>query len=147
MPVFTRLNFEKAIREGDTMETTKNSYNTIDEYIALFPDEIQSKLIKIRETIKAAAPEACEKISYQMPTFTLQGNLVHFAAFKNHIGFYPTPSGTEEFKKELSAYDGSKGTIRFPLDKPIPYDLIRKITLFRVKENLEKAALKEKKKK
>ena len=129
------------------MKTTKNSYNTIDEYIALFPDEIQSKLIKIRETIKAAAPEAGEKISYQMPTFTLKGNLVHFAAFKNHIGFYPTPSGTEEFKKELSAYDGSKGTVRFPLDKPIPYDLIHKITLFRVKENLEKAALKEKKKK
>ncbi len=127
------------------MKTIKNSYNTIDEYIALFPDEIQYKLNRIRETIKAAAPEAGEKISYQMPTFTLKGNLVHFAAFKNHIGFYPTPSGTEEFKRELSAYDGSKGTVRFPLDKPIPYDLIRKIVVFRVMENLQRTEAKSKK--
>jgi uncharacterized protein YdhG (YjbR/CyaY superfamily) len=100
----------------------------------------------VRTTIKAAAPNAKEKISYQMPTFDLNGNLVHFAAFKNHIGFYPTPSGIEKFKKELSVYEGAKGSVKFPLDKPIPYALIRKIVLFRVKENLAKAETKGKKK-
>jgi uncharacterized protein YdhG (YjbR/CyaY superfamily) len=127
------------------MKTDKHTYSTIDEYIALFPVHIQKILNTIRETIKAAAPETGEKISYQIPTFTLKGNLVHFAAFKNHIGFYPTSSGTEEFKKELSAYDVSKGTIRFPLDKPIPYDLIRRIVVFRVKENLQRTEAKLKK--
>ena len=100
----------------------------------------------MRATIKAAAPDAKEKISYQMPTFDLKGNLVHFAAFKNHIGFYPTPTGIEKFKKELAVYEGAKGSVQFPLDKPIPYDLIRKIVLFRVKENLAKAGTKGKKK-
>lgn len=129
------------------MDLHKGKSVSIDEYIAAFPEEIQEKLKEIRATIKAAAPEAEEKISYQMPAFTLKGNLVYFAAFKNHIGFYPTSSGTENFKTELSAYDSSKGTVRFPLDKPIPFDLISKIVTFRVKENLEKAEAKAKKKK
>jgi uncharacterized protein YdhG (YjbR/CyaY superfamily) len=129
------------------MQGEKGNYSSIDEYLVLFPEEIQKKLAAIRATIKAAAPDATEKISYQMPTFYLKGNLVHFAAFKNHIGFYPTSSGTEAFKDELSNYDGSKGTVRFPLDKPIPMDLITKIVAFRVKENLERAKAKEKKNK
>jgi uncharacterized protein YdhG (YjbR/CyaY superfamily) len=126
------------------MKTVQPTPKTIDEYIADFPSDIQEILQKIRTTIKKAAPEAEEKISYQMPTFTLKGNLVHFAAFKNHIGFYPTPSGTEEFRKELSGYKGGKGSIRFPLDQPIPFDLISKIVKFRVKENLERAEAKKK---
>ena len=89
-------------------------------------------------TIREAAPEAREAISYRMPTFKLNGNLVHFAAFKNHIGFYPTPSGIEQFKKELSLYKWAKGSVQFPLDKPIPFDLVKKIVIFRVKENLQK---------
>jgi len=127
------------------MENKKIGFASIDEYIATFPTEIQKTLEKIRVTIKAAAPEAEEKISYQMPTFDLKGNLVHFAAFKNHLGFYPTPSGIEKFKKELSVYKGAKGSVQFPLDKPIPYSLISEIVKFRVKENLAKAAAKTKK--
>ena len=115
---------------------------TIDEYIAAFPAHVQAILEQIRMTIRQAAPEAQETISYQIPTFTLKGNLVHFAAFKNHIGFYPTPSGIEQFKGELSAYHGAKGSVRFPLDKPIPFDLIRRIVLVRVQENLDRAAAK-----
>ena len=88
--------------------------------------------------IKEAAPEATEKISYQMPTFYLHGNLVHFAAYKKHIGFYLSPSGIEAFKEEISSYKWAKGSVQFPLDKPIPYELIRKITIYRVKENVEK---------
>ena len=118
---------------------------SIDEYIAGFPDNVQEKLQKIRMTIRQAAPDAEEKISYQMPTFYLRGNLVHFAAFKNHIGFYPTPSGTEKFQKELAAYKTAKGTARFPLDKPIPYDLISEIVKFRVRETLDTAGEKRKK--
>ena len=113
--------------------------STIDEYIGLFPDDVQKILQEIRQVIKSTAPEATEKISYQMPTFYLKGNLVHFAAFKNHIGFYPVPSGIEKFKEELSQYKGGKGSVQFPLDKPMPYDLIRRIVLFRVEENLKKA--------
>jgi uncharacterized protein YdhG (YjbR/CyaY superfamily) len=116
----------------------------IDAYIAGFPPDIQEILQKIRLTIKEAAPEATEKISYQIPTFYLKGNLVHFAAFKNHIGFFPTSSGIEKFKDELSSYVVSKGTARFPLGKPIPYDLISRITKFRVAENLERAKNKKK---
>ena len=97
-------------------------------------------------TIRKVAPDAEETIKYQMPTFTLKGNLVHFAAFKKHIGFYPVPSGIEEFKDELSVYEGGKGSVRFPLDQPIPFGLISRIVAFRVKENLEKAAAKGKKK-
>jgi uncharacterized protein YdhG (YjbR/CyaY superfamily) len=126
---------------------TNNSYNTIDEYIATFPDDIQKKLKEVRAVIKAAAPEASEKISYQMPTFFLFGNLVHFAAFKNHIGFYPAPRGIEEFQKELSVYKGAKGSVQFPLDQPMPLDLISRIVKFRVKDNLAKSAAKGKKKK
>ena len=126
---------------------TNNNYNTIDEYIATFPADVQKKLKEVRAVIKAAAPEASEKISYQMPTFFLFGNLVHFAAFKNHIGFYPAPRGIEEFQKELSVYKGAKGSVQFPLDQPMPLDLICRIVKFRVKDNLAKAAAKGKKKK
>ena len=120
------------------METKKTTPQNIDEYIAGFPKDIQAILQEIRKTVKKAAPQATEKISYQMPTFYLNGNLVHFAAFKHHIGFYPTPSGTEKFQKEISEYKAAKGSIQFPLDEPIPYDLITKIVEFRVKENLAK---------
>jgi len=113
--------------------------NVIDVYILGFPDEIQTRLKQIRATIKAAAPEAEETIKYAMPTFILHGNLVHFAAFKNHIGLYPTPSGIVAFKEELSVYKGAKGSIQFPHDKPLPLELIAKIVAFRVKENNEKA--------
>jgi uncharacterized protein YdhG (YjbR/CyaY superfamily) len=116
----------------------KKQFNTIDEYIGTFPEDVQRILEKMRQTIHDAAPEAVEAISYQMPTFKLNGNLVHFAAFKNHIGFYPTPSGIEAFKKELSHYPGAKGSVQFPIDRPIPYDLVKIITQFRVKETLEK---------
>lgn len=128
------------------MKTIHRAPKNIDEYIAGFPKDVQEKLKKIRMTIRKAAPEAAETISYQIPTFTLKGNLVHFAAFKNHIGFYPTSSGIEKFRNELSAYEGAKGTVRFPLDKPIPFDLIGKIVRSRVLENLERAEAKRKKK-
>ena len=123
------------------------SPKTIDEYISAFPKDIQEILEKIRATIRKAAPNAEETINYQIPTFTLHGNLVHFAAFKTHIGFYPTPTGIEKFKKELSVYEGAKGSVKFPLDQPIPYSLVGKIVTFRVKENLERAAAKGKTKK
>ena len=127
------------------METNKTPTNVIDAYIANAPKDIQVILEKVRATIRKAAPKAEETINYGIPTFTLEGNLVHFAGFKNHIGFYPTPSGIEKFKKELSAYEGAKGSVKFPLDKPIPYALISKIVKFRVKENLERAEAKKKK--
>jgi len=129
------------------MITNSTAPKTMDEYIANFPKDIQEVLEKLRATIRKAAPNAEETINYQIPTFTLKGNLVHFAAFKKHIGFYPTPTGMEKFKKELSAYEGAKGSVQFPLDKPIPYDLISQIVMFRVKENLERAETKGKKKK
>jgi uncharacterized protein YdhG (YjbR/CyaY superfamily) len=129
------------------MKTDKTTAKTIDEFIANSPKEVQAILKKIRTTIKKAAPNAEETINYGIPTFTLKGNLVHFAGFKSHIGFYPTPSGIEKFKKELSVYEGAKGSVKFPLDQPIPYDLIEKIVKFRVKENLERAESKGKKKK
>jgi len=111
---------------------------SIDEYIERFPENIQVILQKIRLTIKRAAPDAKEAISYQIPTFKLGGNLVHFAAFAKHISFFPTSSGIATFKKELEVYETSKGTVRFPIGKPIPYELISKITKFRVKEVIEK---------
>jgi uncharacterized protein YdhG (YjbR/CyaY superfamily) len=126
------------------MDQNKASFHNIDEYIATFPKETQKILEQIRATIKAAAPEAQEKISYQMPTFFLNGNLVHFAAFKNHIGFYPVPTGIEKFKKELSIYEQGKGSVQFPLDKPMPLGLISRIVKFRVKENMAKAKPKKK---
>lgn len=127
------------------MSTENSAPQNIGEYIAGFPQEVQEKLEKIRGTIRAAAPEAKEKISYGMPAFTLNGNLVYFAAFKSHIGFYPIPSGIEKFEEELSIYKQGKGSVQFPLDEPIPYDLITKIVEFRVQENLKKAEAKKKK--
>jgi uncharacterized protein YdhG (YjbR/CyaY superfamily) len=123
-----------------------NKVNSIDEYIANCPKEVQKKLKDLRATIKASAPDATEKISYQMPTFYLKGNLVHFAALKNHIGFYPTPSGVQAFIKETAKYASTKGAIQFPLDEPLPLKLVSKIVKFRVKENLQQAELKSKKK-
>ena len=114
------------------------NYQSIDEYIAQFPPEIREKLQEIRKIIREAAPDAEEKISYRMPAFALNGILVYFAAFKNHLGFFPTASGVEGFKDQLTGYKISKGTIQLPLDQPIPVDLIRKIVRFRVEENLEK---------
>jgi uncharacterized protein YdhG (YjbR/CyaY superfamily) len=124
------------------MKPNQTAPKNIDEYIADFSPEIQEKLEKIRATIQKAAPKAEEAISYMMPTFKLHGNLVHFAAFKNHIGFYPAPRAIEAFKEELSGYEGGKGTVQFPLDKPIPYALIGKIVKFRVQQNLDAAAAK-----
>jgi len=129
------------------MDRNKVGPHTIDEYIAACPAEIQQKLQEMRAAIKACAPQATEKISYQIPTFYLKGNLVHFGAYKNHIGFYPTPSGVEAYKKELSVYELSKGTIRFPIEKPLPLELIGKIVKFRVAENLKRAELKVSKRK
>ena len=120
------------------MDTSKKQFKTIDEYISTFPKDVRNILHTLRQTIKKTTPEAGEKISYQIPTFTLHGNLVHFTAFKNHIGFYPRSSPIEEFKKELSPYETAKGTIRFPMDKPLPLQLIRKIVKYRMKENLER---------
>ena len=114
-------------------------FTTVDEYISSFPKETQKILKDIRATIKAAAPDAEEKISYQMPTYYLNGNLIHFAAYKNHIGIYPTPNGIESFKKELSKYKGAKGSVRLPIDEPMPLKLISRIVKFRVAENLKKA--------
>jgi uncharacterized protein YdhG (YjbR/CyaY superfamily) len=116
----------------------KEAFKTIDEYVASFPRNIQNILEELRQVIRDSAPNAEEAISFQMPTFKLNGNLVWFAAFKNHIGFYPKASAIEAFRKELTDYEVSKGTIRFPFDKPIPFDLVRKIVKYRVKQNLEK---------
>ncbi len=127
------------------MQTDQGGPKTIDEYIAGYPPEVQEILQKVRATIRKAAPEAQETIKYRLPTFTLNGNLVYFGAFRNHIGFYPTSSGTAKFKRELSPYAGAKGSIRFPLDKPMPYGLISKIVKFRVRENKARAAAKGKK--
>ena len=121
------------------MDHSRGNFSSIDEYIATFPPDKQALLEKMRVTIKAAAPEAQERISYQMPTFALHGNLVHFAAFKNHIGFYPGSNGIAAFQDELGEYEWNKGTIRFPLDKPLPLELVTKIVRFRVTENLERA--------
>lgn len=129
------------------MEPSTAVPQSIDEYIAGFPAPIQEILEKVRATIREAAPDAEETIGYQIPTFKLAGNLVHFAAHKKHIGFYPAPSGIEKFKKELAAYEMSKGTIKFPLDKPIPYGLINEIVKIRVSENLERAEARSKLKK
>jgi uncharacterized protein YdhG (YjbR/CyaY superfamily) len=129
------------------MDTNKAGFTSIDEYIATFPEETQKILQELRAAIKAAAPGAEEKISYQMPAFALNGILVYFAALKNHIGFYPTSSGTQAFKQDLSKYEGSKGSIKFPIDQPLPLDLISKIVKFRVAENLKKAEMKSGKRK
>jgi uncharacterized protein YdhG (YjbR/CyaY superfamily) len=128
------------------MKTKRRAPQNVDDYIADFPENVQQRLEKIRATIKKAAPKAQEKISYQIPTFTLDGKyLIYFAGFKSHISVYPAPRGSEEFKEELSAYGGGKGTVQFPLDKPVPYGLISRIVKFRIKDNLEKAKIKKKK--
>lgn len=120
-----------------------NKATSIDEYIAGFPKQIQALLQEVRETIKKAAPNAEETISYAIPTFKLNGNLVHFAAFKSHIGFYATPTGHEAFEKELSVYKQGKGSVQFPLDKPMPLSLITKIVKFRVEKNLQNSVQKQ----
>lgn len=120
------------------MAEPKRQLKTMDEYINTFPESVQRILNELRQTIKEAAPEAEETINYQIPTFTLHGNLVHFAAFEKHIGFYPTPGGMEAFQKELSSYKQAKGSVQFPIDQPLPLPLIRKIVEFRVKQNLER---------
>lgn len=127
------------------MKTKRTAPKDIDDYIAGFPEEVQKILKKVRTTIRQTAPEAEETISYQIPTFKLNGTyLIYFAGFKNHISLYPAPRGAEEFKKELSAYEGGKGTVQFPLDQPIPYDLIKRIVKFKIQENQEKARVKRK---
>jgi len=120
------------------MERSRTRVKTIDEYITSFPKNVQDILKKLRKVIKESAPLAEETINYGIPTFKLNGNLVHFAAFKKHIGFYPTPSAIVAFKKELTPFKQAKGSVQFPIDKPIPFDLIKKIVTYRVKENFKK---------
>jgi uncharacterized protein YdhG (YjbR/CyaY superfamily) len=129
------------------MGPTQAAPQNIDEYIAGFPPDVQAILQKIRMTIRTAAPKAEETMKYQMPTFTLKGNLVYFAVHKKHIGLYPAPTGDEKFSKELSVYKGAKSSVRFSLDEPIPFGLISKIVKFRVKENLARVAAKGKRSK
>lgn len=126
--------------------TAQKTPKDIDEYIAGFPPETQEILQKVRSTIKDAVPDAAEAIKYQIPTFTLQGNLISFAAYKKHIGIYPTPAGTEKFSQEIAPYKGAKSTVRFPLDQPIPYDLLSQMAKFRAKEHLANVAARAKKK-
>ncbi|KAB2881241.1 DUF1801 domain-containing protein [bacterium] len=121
------------------MDKMKKPVTTIDEYIESFPIDVQDMLQTLRRTIKNSAPKAVEAISYQIPTFKLHGNLVHFAAYKHHIGFYPTSSPVKVFAKELTSYKTSKGAIQFPIGEPLPLALVRKIVRFRVKESTEKA--------
>jgi uncharacterized protein YdhG (YjbR/CyaY superfamily) len=117
------------------MTSVRTKFSNIDDYVSSFPEETQKLLEQVRQIVRKAAPDAKETINYGIPTFTLNGNLVHFAAFKNHIGFYPTPSGIETFKKELSAYDSAKGSVKFPVNMPLPLELITRIVKFRVKES------------
>jgi len=121
------------------MATSRKTPKDFDNYLDRFPKDVQQRLQKIHLTVKKAAPQAREKISYGIPAFTLNGMLVWFAAFKNHIGFYPRTSAIAAFKKELSAYKGAKGSVQFPFDKPLPLPLISRMVKFRVKENLNKA--------
>jgi uncharacterized protein YdhG (YjbR/CyaY superfamily) len=127
------------------MKMDETTPKTIDDYIAGFPPDVRVILQKLRATIRKAAPGADDVIKYRLPTLVLNGNLVHFGAFKQHIGFYATPTGNKKFREELSAYQGAKGSVQFPLDKPIPYGLVSKMVKFRVKENLERSMAKRKK--
>lgn len=120
------------------MAVPRRRFKTMDEYISAFPKNVQDVLRELRRVIRESAPQSEETISYGIPTFKLNGNLVHFAAFKNHIGFYPTPSAIVAFKKELSPYKQAKGSVQFPIGKPMPFDLVKKIVRYRVKENLDK---------
>jgi uncharacterized protein YdhG (YjbR/CyaY superfamily) len=126
------------------MKRRRTAPKDINQYIAAFPPAVRAKLRTIRGAIRKAAPQAKEAIKYQMPTFTQHGNLVHFAAYQHHIGFYPAPRALEQFKEELSAYEGSKGAVRFPLDKPVPVGLIGRIVKFRVQQDRERAAARKK---
>src|SRR5229473_6877171 len=132
--------------EGSNIMTDRSAPKNIDEYIAAFSPEVQAILEKIRLTIRQAAPEAEEKISYKMPAFTLDGDLIYFAAFKKHIGIFPPVQGDDNLNKEISRYRGEKGNLKFPLDEPIPYALIRRLVKFRVKEHLKRVASKRDKK-
>ena len=123
-------------QKANRMTTTKAT--TIDEYISGFPEDVQQKLQQVRETIQAAAPEAIEAISYAIPTFKQNGNLVHFAGYANHIGLYPAPLGIKAFEKELAAYKSGKGSAQFPHDKPLPLDLISRIVKFNIEQNMNK---------
>ena len=130
------LGLRALCRKGKRMKSQKVTFHSIDEYIASFPEDVQQIMNRLRGTIQEAAPEAGEKISYNMPTFTLNGRyLVYFAGWKKHIAFYGAPRGNPEFKEDLSAYESGAGTLQFPYDKPIPYDLIAKIVKFRAAEN------------
>ena len=120
------------------MAVPKRQFKTMDEFISAFPKNVQDILEELRRVIRESAPKSEETISYGIPTFKLNGNLVHFAAFKNHIGFYPTPSAIVAFKKELAPYKQAKGSVQFPIDQPIPLDLVKRIVGYRVKENLAK---------
>ncbi len=126
-------------------ERSRTQFKNIDDYIASFPNNVQHTLRALRSSIKEAAPDAEETISYGMPAFRLNGILVYFAAHKNHIGFYPTSSGIRAFKDKLSTYKQSKGTVQFPLNRPIPLDTVKEIVRFRVRENLTKGAKRGKK--
>lgn len=128
------------------MQSQETGFRTIDEYIAAFPDDVQAQLQAVRATIHAAAPDAVERISYGMPAFAQEGNLVYFAALKHHIGLYPTSSGIAAFQQEIAAYESSKGAVKFPKDQQLPLDLITRIVQFRVAENLNRAAAKSQKK-
>jgi uncharacterized protein YdhG (YjbR/CyaY superfamily) len=125
--------------EGGTIMNGRSAPGTIDEYIAAFSPEVQSILKKIRLTIRKAAPQAEEKISYKMPAFTLDGDLIYFAAFKKHIGVFPPVRGDEKLSKEIARYRGDKGNLKFPFDEPIPYELIKRVVKFRIKEQAERA--------
>jgi uncharacterized protein YdhG (YjbR/CyaY superfamily) len=120
------------------MEEKKQGTRTIDEYIQGFPKQVRERLESIRRLVRTLAPEAQEKISYQMPTFYLDGNLIHFAAFKNHIGMYPTPNGISAFQKELSRYKSGRGSVQFPMDEALPVELIKKIVRYRLEQNRKK---------
>lgn len=122
------------------MDSQKRAFRSIDEYIATFPADMRARLEAMRAAIRAAAPDAVERISYQMPTFAQEGNLVHFAALRDGIGFYPTSSGIAAFQDELARYNGSKGAVRFPISEPLPLELITRIVHYRVAENLNRAA-------
>jgi uncharacterized protein YdhG (YjbR/CyaY superfamily) len=127
------------------MDTERQGCKTIDQYIRMFPKPVRERLSAIRKLVAELAPEAVEKISYQMPTFSLNGNLVHFAAFEKHIGFYPTPHGIEAFKKDLSRYKNGKGSVQFPLDQPLPLKLIERMVKYRIARNSGKTGGKAKK--
>jgi uncharacterized protein YdhG (YjbR/CyaY superfamily) len=131
-----------ALTARTEMKSKQTGTGTVDAYIAACSPDLRARLEQLRSTIRRAAPDAQETIKYRIPTFTMTRNLVHFAAFEHHIGFYPSPSGIERFKKELSSYQSAKGSVQFPLDKPLPLTLIGRIVKFRVQEERERAGKK-----